>query len=233
MFSLSLLVTCHHNLFKQISVRSSTQFYLRFNLHITRSPGFGSTTYNSFAHFRLGFPPAPELLSLNLAIYRNSQAHSTKGTPSPYYYGFDLLWVYGFRFSFTPLTGVLFTFPSRYFCTIGRISYLALDRGRPRFRQGFSCPAVLRYCQQSRNHFAYGDFTLSVRLSQNLSAIVTFSQTLPFTGRQPYNPTRRWFRLLQFRSPLLPESLLMSVPRVLRWFSSPSFASAPYVFRYG
>ena len=35
------------------------------------------------ALFRLGFPVAPGLLSLNLATYGNSQAHSTKGTPSP------------------------------------------------------------------------------------------------------------------------------------------------------
>lgn len=98
-----------------------------------------------FALFRLGFPPAPALPCLNLAAYRNSQAHSTKGTPSPDFSGFDLLWVYGFRFSFTPLTGVLFAFPSRYCSAIGRIKYLALDRGRPGFRQGFSCLAVLRY----------------------------------------------------------------------------------------
>ena len=36
-----------------------------------------------YALFRLGFPPAPGLLSLNLATCGNSQAHSTKGTPSP------------------------------------------------------------------------------------------------------------------------------------------------------
>ena len=36
-----------------------------------------------FALFRLGFPQAPELLFLNLAAYRNSQAHSTKGTLPP------------------------------------------------------------------------------------------------------------------------------------------------------
>ena len=41
------------------------------------------------------------------------------------------------------------------------------------------------------------------------------------------------FRLLRFRSPLLSESLLISFPGVLRWFSSPSMASAPYIFRYG
>ncbi len=118
---------------------------------MARSLGFGSMACNwcelafAFALFRLGFPPAPGLPSLSLAAYHDSQAHSTKGTPSSNRSDFDMLRVYGFRFSFTPLAGVLFAFPSRYFCTIGRISCLALDRGRPRFRQGFSCPAVLRY----------------------------------------------------------------------------------------
>ena len=71
------------------------------------------------ALIRLGFPPAPALQRLNLATYRNSQAHSTKGTPSGPRDPSDLLWAHGFRFYFTPLTGVLFAFPSRYFCTIG------------------------------------------------------------------------------------------------------------------
>ena len=42
------------------------------------------------------------------------------------------------------------------------------------------------------------------------------------------------FGLLPFRSPLLRESLLISFPGLLRWFTSPSFASVPYfiqVFR--
>ena len=33
--------------------------------------------------------------------------------------GSDRLYATGFRNSFTPLRGVLFTFPSRYLCTIG------------------------------------------------------------------------------------------------------------------
>src|SRR5690606_13787733 len=33
--------------------------------------------------------------------------------------GSDRLWAYGFRFYFTPLSTVLFTFPSRYWFTIG------------------------------------------------------------------------------------------------------------------
>ena len=42
-----------------------------------------------------------------------------------------------------------------------------------------------------------------------------------------------WFGLFRFRSPLLSESFLFSFPGVLRWFSSPSFASVTYVFTYG
>ena len=80
--------------------------------------------------------------------------------------------VYGFRFSFTPLAGVLFAFPSRYFCAIGRVPYLALDRGRPGFRRGFSCPAVLRMPLPNAHNFGYGAFTPSGRLSQNRSPIM-------------------------------------------------------------
>ncbi len=121
------------------------------------------------ALFRLGFPPAPGLPSLSLAAYHNSQAHSTKGTPSPHRCGSDMLRVHGFRFYFTPLAGVLFAFPSRYFCAIGRSLCLALDRGRPGFPRGFSCPAVLRIPLPFAHRFGYGAFTPSGRLSQNRS----------------------------------------------------------------
>ena len=59
---------------------------------------------------------------------------------------------------------------------------------------------------------------------------VVFSNSAPCgtTALQP-RPYGR-FRLLRFRSPLLPESQLMSFPGVLRWFSSPSSASFTYVF---
>ena len=140
MFSLSLRVTGHPCVFHHTRVRSSTQFYLSFNLPVTRSLGFGSTTCNSFALFRLGFPPAPALPSLNLAAYRNSQAHSTKGTLSPPYDGFNLLWVYGFRFSFTPLAGVLFAFPSRYLFTIGSCGVFSLGSWSTRIPTRFLVP---------------------------------------------------------------------------------------------
>ena len=48
---------------------------------------------------------------LNLARYINSLAHYAKGTPS---LSLRLLVSVRFQVYFTPLNGVLFTFPSRY-----------------------------------------------------------------------------------------------------------------------
>ena len=93
--------------------------------------------------FGLAFAAAPPVRRLNLATYNNSLAHSTKGTPSQDHSCSDRPEAHGFRICFTPLGGVLFTFPSRYWCTIGRLGYLALGRGRPCFPPDFACPAVL------------------------------------------------------------------------------------------
>ena len=87
-----------------------------FNLDMGRSHGFGSTTTYLFALFRLAFAAAPSL-RLNLAcnrtrrfILQKARHHSLTS--------FDLL-SHGFRIYFTPLPGLLFTFPSRYWFTIG------------------------------------------------------------------------------------------------------------------
>ena len=55
---------------------------------------------------------------LNLAWYRNSPVHSTKGTLSPIN-GLELLVGTRFQVLFHSPPGVLFTFPSRYWFTIG------------------------------------------------------------------------------------------------------------------
>lgn len=97
-------------------------------------------------------------------------AHSTKGTPSPRYGGSDRPEAHGFRISFTPLHGVLFTVPSRYWCTIGRHQYLALGCGHPCFPPDSACPAVLTFCPQVPYRFTYGILTLSDWLFQYHSA---------------------------------------------------------------
>ena len=67
-------------------------------------------------------------------------------------------------------------------------SYLALDRGRPRFRQDFSCPAVLRYCTGKMTVFCIRGFH---PLCQAFPKPFYYTFILSLAVRkpvQPYNP---------------------------------------------
>src|SRR6266540_1524387 len=81
LIGLSPLSTGHPPGFQPESVRSSTRSYPRFNLPMDRSLSFGPAARDWDALFGLAFATAPGL-PLNLATYRNSPAHSSKGTPS-------------------------------------------------------------------------------------------------------------------------------------------------------
>ena len=75
---------------------------------------------------------------------------------------------HGFRIYFTPLFEVLFTFPSRYWSTIGLWRVFSLGGWSRRIHTGF---LVSRITQDTgRLHFqvAYGIFTLYDRLFQNV-----------------------------------------------------------------
>ena len=84
--------------------------YGHFNLHMDRSPGFGSTAYD-FRPLKTRFRYGSEASLLNLAIYHNSLARSTKSMRS-----LALPPIVSTRFQvlFHSPPGVLFTFPSRY-----------------------------------------------------------------------------------------------------------------------
>ena len=134
----------------------------RFSLAMGRSPGFGSTRDDCGGGpprpFGLAFAPAPPVPGLaspprptRRLILQKARRHPEGLRPAG-----------GARFqvSFTPLAGVLFTVPSRYWSAIGRRRCLALGRGRPRFPPGSSCPAVLTIQRHpSRPAFAYGALT--------------------------------------------------------------------------
>lgn len=165
---ISPLPTTHPRLLQQTSVRPSTRSYPRFSLVMGSSPGFGSTARDSLARFRLAFAPAPGVYSLSLATNGHSPVHSPIGTPSRF--RSDSLGADGFRISFTPLAGVLFTVPSRYWFAIGRLGYLALEGGPPCFPRDFTCPAVLTVSTQSHGRVAYGTLTRSGRPFQQRSA---------------------------------------------------------------
>ena len=151
---------------------------------MTRSPWLRVCGMQLDALFTLAFAPAPYLQILNLAAHRNSQVYSTKDTPLPLK-GCDILSVYGFRFSFTPLAGVLFAFPSRYLSAIGSCSVFSLGSWSTRIRTGFHVP---RPTQDS----AGDSFVSDTRLSRTVALL---PRSFPYKKvflkllMRSYNPT--------------------------------------------
>ena len=133
-------------------------------------------------HSVSGLPPATErpvqtrfrsafAYRLKLAANGNSLTHYTKGTPSRYCpCGRPLRLLVGIRFqvSFTPLVGVLFTFPSRYLFTIGHQGVFRLGGWSPHLRTGFHVP---RPTQGSMQLYTYGAVTRYGRTFQTVLLI--------------------------------------------------------------
>ena len=92
---------------------------------------------------------------------------------------------HGFRYCFTPLPAVLFTFPSRYLSTIGLPGVLSLGGWCRQFRTGFLRPRPTQVPARVRGRFAYGAVTRCGPPFQACSATLS-----PSTCRRPYNPAR-------------------------------------------
>ncbi len=153
----------------------------------------------------------------------------------------------GLRFQvlFHSPPGVLFTFPSRYLCTIGQQVVFSLILWSGQIPTGFHVPRGTREISPgSPILFAYGAITLygwpfqaillRIRfVTSRLSCITArLTPTTPHRQRmQPLTPMR--FRLFPVRSPLLRESHSVSFPQGTEMFHFPWFASLPYVFRQG
>ena len=121
---------------------------------------------------------------------------------------------------------------------------LALPDGPGRFKQGFSCPALLRNHSKENCIFTYAAVTLygrpfqTVRLTlfyPSSNQLIASSLNRPVGLLWPCNPKLSfrivWFRLLRFRSPLLSESRLFSFPSGTEMVHFPEFARRPYRFR--
>ena len=159
----------------------------------------------TLALLRLGFPTAPHLkcLTLPVSVTRRTVLQKVRGRT---YKVLPQLVDTGFQVLFHSPPGVLFTFPSQYYALSVTKEYLALEGGPSDFPQGFSCLAVL-WILPLPTVFMYGAFTLSGLPSQ----------AVPLTDRLTYavlNPSMhaRWFGLFRVRSPLLPESMFLSLP---------------------
>ena len=91
----------------------------------------------------------------------------------------------GFRYYFTPLLAVLFTFPSRYWYTIGLPGVFSLGGWCRRLQAGFLRSRPTQDTTPRLVDFAYGTVTLSGITFQKSSAIHSTSFGGPTTPRMP------------------------------------------------
>ena len=140
---------------------------------------------------------------------------------------------------------MLFTFPSRYLCTIGRSRVFSLGRWSSQLPTGFHGPRGTRETNSERiRHFGYRAITVCgrpfqvLRLCRILVTLrsrcisIQFAPTTPAVQRI-HAITDSWFGLLPFRSSLLRESRLLSAPPGTEIFHFPGLASTPYGLRCG
>ena len=115
-----------------------------------------------------------------------------------------LLQLVGTRFQvyFTPLTAVLFTFPSRYLFTIGHHRVFRLGGWAPRIQTGFHVSRPTWEFARPPIRFAYRAFTFYGRTFQT---VVLRIDDATSRSRNPREQAL-WFGLFRVRSPLLAES---------------------------
>ena len=87
-----------------------------------------------------------------------------------------------FQVYFTPLTGVLFTFPSRYWFTIGRLLVFSLTRWSAQIHTGFHVSRATQELPRFPPVFGYGSVTLYGSTFQMIN--LTFGSTTSGS----YNP---------------------------------------------
>ena len=122
----------------------------------------------------------------------------------------DCLYACGFRIYFTPLPGFFSPFPHGTGALSVDHEYLALEDGPPIFRQDYTCPALLGASLVPLP-------ILRVRGCHPLRP--------PFPERSTKTSAKSC-RLVPFRSPLLWESRLISVPAGTEMFQFSAFAPA-------
>jgi hypothetical protein len=188
--------------------------YHSFNLLISRSPPLRVYCQRLIRAFRTRFRFASIPKGFKLATDNNSQTHYAKGRRSQPCGCSHTLYAIGFRYYFTPLAGVLFTFPSRYLFTIGRQGVFSLIPWSGRIHAEFH---LHRITWDSPRRFQ----TSLTRLSRSLadfSKSLSSPSTCHIEVPQPRGDKSPRFRLLRFRSPLLAESHSFSSPGVTEMF---------------
>src|ERR1700722_13864621 len=245
LIGLSPLPTAHPPGFQPWWVRSSTRSYPRFNLAMGRSLRFGSIACDLDALFRLAFATAPPHgLTLPHTITRRLILQKARGHFTLAQRLITLPRLVGTRFQVLfhdPSPGHFSPFPHGTCSLSVTREYLGLGGGPPGFTRNFSGSVLLGIPLRSRKGFVYRGITFCAddfHTSSTTNAISYSSpgQQLRLSG--PTTPitqrllaiTRNRFGLFPFRSPLLRESRLLSLPVGTEMFHFPTL---PYVFREG
>ena len=236
LIGLSPLPTGHPPGFQPWWVRSSTRSYPRFNLPMGRSLRFGSTTCDSDALFRLAFATAtphgltlPHIVTRRL-ILQKARGHFTLAEAR------TLPRLVGTRFQVLfhdPSPGCFSPFPHGTGSLSVTREYLGLGGGPPGFTRNFTGSVLLGIPSRESSEFRVRGYHPLCRRFPTSSATQTICNSLPDQQlwlNGPATPTtqrlpaltRDRFGLFPFRSPLLRESRLLSLPVGTEMFHFPT-----------
>ncbi len=234
LIGLSPLPTGHPPTFQRWWVRASTPSYRRFTLPMGRSLRFGSAARDSNrpirTRFRYGSPTR-----VNLATHQQLAGSFFKRHAVTHHKG-ELRRLVGTRFQvlFHSPPGVLFTIPSRYSSAIGHQEVFRLTGWSRQIHTRFLGPRATREYVHGVAAVTPTGVTPSTPRHSSVSTTTTISHSTPGWQTQnnaSHNPadatparlTRQRFSLIRFRSPLLTESQLFSLPVGTEMFHFPTF----------
>ena len=182
-------------------------FYHHFNLLMDRSPSFGSTSCNSVALFRLALAAASDLKSLT-SLHNVTRRSVLQKVRDRTLHVLSLLVNTGFQVLFHSPPGVLFTFPSRYYSSIGHQVVFSLGGWSPLLPTEFHVFRGTLDTSPFVKPFAYEAFTLfGLPFQKGSARFIEIS-----AGPQPRRTVVPRFGLFPFRSPLLWKSMFLSLP---------------------
>ena len=179
--------------------------------------------------FRYGFPTRVNLATQRKLAGSFFKRHAV--TPRGRLQRFVGTW---FQVLFHSPPGVLFTFPSRYLSAIGHQGVFRLNGWSRQIHTEFQGFRVTWGDASEPSTYVYGGITLYAGTFQSASTSTMVSDSLLVRQYQPNGPTTPHrqrlpaitptrFSLFRFRSPLLTESLLFSLPVGTEMFHFPTF----------
>ena len=124
----------------------------------------------------------------------------------------------------TPLDGVLFAFPSRYWFTIGQKRVFSLTGWSPWIQAGFHVPRLTQVSASSLDHFRLRACHALWTHFPEGSANDQIGNSTVADPTTPEAPKCHGFGLFRVRSPLLSESRFLSFPSGTEMVHFPEFA---------